>query len=74
MNEKEMIGFVNCITFFDVATMPVANHKKKQELPVSPIPLTYPNEAAGIFRHCTLLQHLDPETLQTVLTASIIER
>jgi len=54
--------------------MPVANHKKKQELPVSPIPLTYPNEAAGIFRHCTLLQHLDPETLQTVLTASIIER
>ncbi|WP_413529638.1 hypothetical protein [Rahnella inusitata] len=69
-----MIGFVNCITFFDVATMPVANHKKKQELPVSPIPLTYPNEPAGIFRDCTLLQHLDPETLQTVLTASIIER
>jgi hypothetical protein len=54
--------------------MPVANHKKKQELPVSPIPLTYPNEPAGIFRDCTLLQHLDPETLQTVLSASIIER
>jgi hypothetical protein len=54
---------------FDVATMPVANHKKKQELPVSPIPLTYLNEPAVIFSRRTLLQLLMPQSLQTVLTA-----
>jgi len=74
MNEKEMIGFVNCITFFDVATMPVANHKKKQELPVSPIPLTYPNEQKAIFYDSTLLKQLMPPDLQRACAASIIER
>jgi len=74
MNEKEMIRFVNCITFLMSLLCLLQTIKKKQELPVSPIPLTYPNEPAGIFRDCTLLQHLDPETLQTVLSASIIER
>jgi hypothetical protein len=49
--------------------MPVANHKKKQELPVSPIPLTYPNEPAAVFSCHTLLHQLMPQTLQTVLTA-----
>jgi len=49
--------------------MPVTNHKKKQELPVSPIPLTYLNEPAVFFRHSTLLQLQVPESLQTVLTA-----
>jgi len=54
--------------------MPVANHKKKQELPVSPIPLTYPNEQKAIFYGSTLLKQLMPPDLQRACAASIIER
>ncbi|MFO6297877.1 hypothetical protein [Rahnella selenatireducens] len=50
---------------FDVATMPVASHKKKQELPVGLIPFAYPNEESGFFWHRTLLQHLMSQALQT---------
>jgi hypothetical protein len=45
--------------------MPVASHKKKQELPVGLIPSAYPNDESGIFRVRTLLQHLMSQALQT---------
>ncbi|MBU9811443.1 hypothetical protein J1785_17125 [Rahnella sp. SL6] len=63
--------FVFCYPhhLFDVDTMPVADHKKKQELPVSPIPLTYLNEPAVISGHHTLLHQFILQALQTVLTA-----